>query len=523
MSIQGHNISYRYTNNCEYTLKGISFSLDQHSRIGLVGDNGAGKSTLLKILSGDFLSEGDFNCHMKTAALSQEVEDTTLRVIDLLYKNDKTLLKLRESVESFSDGDVSVFAAYDEQGGWEREVEIEKWLTRFQFHKEVLIRPLSKLSGGEKTKVNLITLLLQNPDILLLDEPTNHLDLKTILWLEEFLLQQKIPYLIISHDREFLDRTTTCTWELEDSGLEVFAGNYSYYRKMKQERYNHQLHLYEVQNRKIHQLKKALYKRKGWAISHQGETGNNGYAPVYEECSNSASKAMRQAKVIESRITSMIEKEEKKKPRLKRKARILFEEESGKAGRNCLTLEGVSKSFEKPLFRDLSLTVKHGERVAVTGSNGSGKTTLLKMITGDISDYEGRIFIPEGVKVSCFYQEADDLDFSNTILDEVTGGNLENQANVRHSLGSAGFIGDMVFKKVGELSPGERSKVALIKAMLSDSKLLILDEPTNHLEISMRESAEEALENYRGTIVFVSHDRRFVQKLATRELNLEEL
>ncbi|MGL1890402.1 MAG: ATP-binding cassette domain-containing protein [Spirochaetaceae bacterium] len=520
MLIQGQKISYRYKTNSEYTLEDISFRLDNKSKVGLIGDNGTGKSTLLKILIGQLKPEGLLTNSMEIAYLSQEVETESNKVIDLLYLKKEKLLNLRIAIEAFQDDDCTIFSDYQEAGGWDYEVQIDKWLTRFNFTKKDLYRDLIELSGGEKTKINLISLLLQDPDILLLDEPTNHLDLESTLWLESFLKSHKTPYIIISHDREFLDNITTTTWEIEDNRLEEYSGNYSFYKKMKEEKYNLEMHLYQEQCKKVNKLKKSLKDRKDWGLSHQAQTGPNGYAPIYEELKNKAKNTMRNAMVLENRIHLLIEKEEKKKPTIKESARIVFEQNLGKAGKNCITMENLGKSFTKNLFSDLNLVVKHGERVAVTGLNGSGKTTLLKMIMGLDINYSGRIFIPKNVLISYFSQEYEDLNHKNSILDEITDGELSNQGNVRRSLASIGFKADDVFRIIEELSPGEKSKVALVKAMLSNTNLLILDEPTNHLEIRTREVVEEALLNYKGTIIFVSHDRRFTKKVATSTFNL---
>ncbi len=229
--IQGSNISYRYRDNINYTLKNISFRLDQTSRVGLVGDNGAGKSTLINLISEELISEGQIIKDLKVGVLIQEIKSGAVRIIDHIYQNWKKLLDLRELIESYSSGDITIFSTYDELGGWDLECRIDKLLTIFNFQVSDLKRDLVELSGGEKTKVDLIKLLIDEPDLLLLDEPTNHLDLKTTLWLEYYLLKQKLPYLIVSHDREFLDRTTTTIWELENGALEIFSGNYSFYKQ----------------------------------------------------------------------------------------------------------------------------------------------------------------------------------------------------------------------------------------------------------------------------------------------------
>lgn len=518
--IQGTKISFRYNDGVIDILEDIQFRLDNRSRVGLVGDNGVGKSTLIKILTGDLIPTGQLVNEMKVGTLNQEIISMYNSVLDLIYSGQAELLTLRKQVNCYVDEDPIIFERYQELDGWNLELKIEEWFSRFLLPIEMLDRQVETLSGGEKTKINLISLLISEPDIMIMDEPTNHLDLETVTWLENFLIHQKLPYLIISHDREFLDRTVETIWELADKKLEVYSGNYSFYKKQKDELYSLQLHQYEVQRKKVNKLKKSLSHLKGRAIHHQPETGDEGYAPVYEELQNLSKKSMRYAKVMENRINQMIEKEECKKPQLKEKPRILFEEFSGKGGKNCLTIDKLFKSYERPVLSSFDLIVKHGERVAIIGRNGSGKTTLLKLIAGLEDDFDGRIFIPDGVKISYYAQEYENLDLNKSILDEITGGILYNQHNIRRSLASVGFPGDEVFRTIGDLSPGERSKVSVVKVMLSDSNLLIMDEPTNHLEISTREVVEEALSKYKGTIIFVSHDRRFVDKLATRKIEL---
>lgn len=514
MFIQGYGISYKNI------IDNISFRLDAHSRVGLVGDNGAGKTTLLKLISGTWKPDGIIKKEMLIGLLAQEVENQNCRVMDLLYRYSKELLTLREKIEKYNGDDYSIFTDYQDLGGWDFEVQLEKLLDRFKFKKTDIYRVVSELSGGEKTKINLIALLLQKPDIMLLDEPTNHLDLETTIWLENYLKNQRVPYLLVSHDREFLDKTVTTIWEIDSGKLEEFPGNYSFYKKSKDDKYNLELHLHEQQQKKINKLNKSLKSRKSWGLSHQGETGPNGYAPIYEDVKNRAKDTMRNAKVMESRINLLIEKEEKKKPVLKEPARIIFEEMDTRYGKNCLALENLEKSFNRTLFQDLNIVVKHGDKLAITGLNGSGKTTLLKMIMGFDKDYSGRIVIPRNLKMSYFSQEFDNLNYSNTILNEVSREILYNQGNIRKSLASIGFKGEEVFRKVSDLSSGEKSKVALVKAMLSHSQLLILDEPTNHLEIRTREVVEEALKNYKGTVIFVSHDRRFIKNVATKKYSL---
>lgn len=521
--IQAEKVSYRYTGNIDYTLKNISFRLDSNSRIGLIGDNGTGKTTLLKLLSRELAPEGVIDFRLEPGVLSQEISDLEMSVIEQIYNQHPQLLALKNQIENFTGEDLDVFSEYEELGGWDFETELEIWLSKFKLSEMFLRRSLKTLSGGEKTKVGIISLVMRSPDVLLLDEPTNHLDLESILWLEEYLKNQKKPYLVISHDRTFLDNTTTTTWEIDDGMLVHFSGNYSFYKQKKQEEHDLQKKLYEQQTKKIKQLTKDAQQKKKWALGFQGETGTNGYSPVYEDLQNLSKKSMRHAKVAQKRVERILEKEKQNRPEYKEPARIEFRQKKEKSGKNCLTIRNLSKSFSKNLFDDLNLIVSHGERVSITGVNGSGKTTLLKMIIGQETIDKGDIFTPENLAISYYSQEYENLDYSQTILDELTGGNYVDQANVRKSLGSIGFQGDDVFNKISDLSPGERSKVAIVKVMLSDSSLLLLDEPTNHLEIRTREVVEEALLRYKGTIIFVSHDRKFQEKIATRTFSLDRI
>lgn len=517
--IQADKISYRYNDNIDYTLKSISFRLDSGSRIGIVGDNGSGKSTLIRILAGRLKEEGLIYRGLNIGVLHQEDEASSKSVLDQLYINHSKLLNIRKKLDDYSDSYLHLFSEYDELGGWSLEAEIEKYLNCFQLSKKLLTRDLTNISGGEKTKIRIISLILQNPDFMLLDEPTNHLDLDTIVWLENFLVNQKKPYCIVSHDRAFLDKVSNKTWELEDGVLIEYAGNYSFYKDMKKQKNEYDQHNFIEQHRKITKLKKAVQQRKNWATKILSETGSNGYAPSSKKSDNKA--AMKRCKVLEKRIEMIIEKDEKEKPKYIEPARILFRQKEGKCGKLCLNIENLSKSFNITLFKEFNLKVRHGEKIAITGKNGSGKTTLLKMIMGIESYDEGTINIPESVDISYFSQEYENLNYSNTLLDEITGGDYGNQSNVRRSLGSIGFTGDSVFDKVGDLSPGERSKLAIIKVMLSESSLLLLDEPTNHLELRTREVVEEALTSYKGTIIFISHDRMFIDKIATSICKLE--
>jgi len=519
LEIKGNKVSYRYSDNVEYTFKEISFSLTPTSKVGLIGENGSGKTTLIKLITGKLPSEGRISGNMTIGVLDQVMDGKYQQVMDFLYKDREDLLNSRQQIENFTGEDCSVFTYYQDLGGWEREGVIEKWLNRFGFDKKVLYRDLSELSGGEKTKLSLITLLIKDVDLLVLDEPTNHVDLPTLQWLETFLINQNKPYLLISHDRHFLDKTVTSIWEIEERNLKVYSGNYTSYKKEKEQELALQTHQFQVQKKKVKQLSRTMDKRIGWAQSYQGETRSGGYAPKYEDVTNAGARAMRRAKVIENRIKLMLEKEERKMPRLKAPPRISFGE-GIKKGRYTLTVEGLSKAYDKPLMENLSFRLSPGDRLAVTGLNGSGKSTLLKMILGEIKPDKGRIYLPEETKVAYISQEYDNLDPEKTILEEILQGDYSLETKARLSLGTVGFRGDLVFQEINTLSPGEMCKVSIVKAMQEEASLLIFDEPMNHLDINTREVLEEALKGYPGALIFVTHDRRFLES-ATMMINMD--
>jgi len=530
--ISGTEILFKYENSAENILENINFKINSHSSIGLIGKNGCGKSTLFKIVLNELeidrgnIYRGDYSI----GYLPQDISlgnDLTAEEYFFSLKSELEELKkyidsYYDTISSISDDKLSEYVAlYSEKGGYEYEVAVENAFSRAGFNKEDIKRKIETFSGGEKTRLALSAVTLESPDLLLLDEPTNHLDREGIEELENYLKNIKIPFIVISHDRKFLDNCINTIWEIKNKSLTLYSGNYSFYKNTKEEKFSHDMLMYKTQQRKVKQLKKSLSDRKDWAKSHQTETGPNGYAPSYESVTNFAKSSMKRAKNIEKRLEMMIEKEEAEKPFIEKKRKICFSDKGVLKNKIVLSSESLSKSFGfKDVLNNLSFEVENGSRTAVTGINGSGKSTLLKILTGEISDYEGNIKKAPSARVAYYAQEHETLNEDKSIIENVADTSKDKQERARTILGSLNIRRDMVYQKVSELSSGEKSKVAMAKIILSGANLLILDEPTNHLEIDAREAIENALQEYNGTILFVSHDRYFIEKLATDYIEL---
>ena len=528
--IKANNLRFCYETMVENLLDDISFEIHNTGRIGLIGKNGCGKTTILKLLMGK-LKPTSGNIYFRNdlifGFLPQEINlPENVSVSDYLWKVNPQLFRLKKKIDNlkkYSDEEiVNILSEFEKNRGYRFENRFEKLLSQFELEKEMLSRSLNSLSGGEKTKIAFCRIMLKEPDLVFMDEPTNHLDIKTLLWLENYLQKITVPFLIISHDRRFLDNCVNEIWELENKKLRIFSGNYSFYKNEKDTEFNRKLHRYEVQKRKIKQLKKTLTQRRSWALNHQAQTGKEGFAPVYEMITNPAKSAMKRAKNIETRIQKEIEKEESEKPFIEKKRKILIQESDLKS-RYVLKVENLTKSFgSKNVFQNLSFSVHNHSRLAINGANGSGKSTLLKILVGEIADFKGKFSWNPQVKIGYYSQEFENLNEENSIIDEVIQGNYEIQSQARTILGSLNIRKDKVYQRITSLSIGERSKVALAKIIVSDANVLILDEPTNHLEISARVALEDALLGFSGTIIFVSHDRYLKEKLAKTYLDLSE-
>lgn len=509
-----NNISKSY--GVSEVLGNISFNLQEGDRAGLVGTNGAGKSTLFKIIAGELSHDSGevFVQKDKTIGyLSQDMSlDSSNTVLEEMLKVYQDLInmenRIREleilisSKESMENADYhnSLMKEYsnllDEFGarnGYGYRSFIKGVLSGLGFSEGDLDKKINVLSGGEKTRVALGKLLLIKPDILLLDEPTNHLDLDAVEWLEDFLKSYKGCLFIISHDRFFLDEITNKMFELENHRMEEYTGNYSAYTKEREKRKENLLKLYELQQKEIERQEAIIERFRSY----------------------NREKSIKQA---ESREKALDRLDRIEKPAQDQSAANISFQTRIRSGNDVLDVYDLSKSYEnRTLFSGLKFQIKRGERVALIGPNGTGKTTIFKIILGLVGQDSGDVTLGRNVNIGYYDQEQSGLDENKTVIDEVWDAYPTlTQTRLRTILGSFLFRGEDVFKTIGLLSGGEKSRVALIKLILSESNFLLMDEPTNHLDILSKEALENALINYDGTIFTISHDRYFLNRVATR-------
>lgn len=502
-------------------LENITFNVQDGDRVGFVGINGAGKSTLFKIIVGElpFDSGNLYVARDKTIGyLPQDMAlnssctiiEEMLKVYQDIIDMEKQINKLETMISDeqyIRDEDAhsrlleqysNLLEKFGEKNGYGYKSFIRGVLTGLGFKEEDMGKKINILSGGQKTRVALAKLLLIKPDILLLDEPTNHLDLDAVEWLEDFLKAYKGSVFIISHDRFFLDVTTNRIFELSNHRLEEYNGNYSSYVKESEIRRENLLKQYELQQKEIARQEAIIERFRSY----------------------NREKSIKQA---ESREKALGKIERIEKPdREPQAARITFETRI-RSGNDVLSLRDLSKSFgSKNLFKDISLDIKRGERVALIGPNGTGKTTLFRIIMGSVNPDSGTVQLGRNVNTGYYDQEQSDLDESKNIIDEIWDAYPDlTETRLRTILGAFLFTGEEIFKPIKLLSGGEKSRVAMIKLILSKSNLLLLDEPTNHLDIISKEALESALNNYDGTIFTISHDRYFLNKVAQRILYLD--
>ena len=383
-------------------------------------------------------------------------------------------------------------------GGYELEEKFKKICSGFKFDNDFLKKEYNNLSGGEKTIVNLATILLKNPSILLLDEPTNHLDLETLEWLENFLIEYKGTILLISHDRYFLDKVTTKTILLENGHTKIYFGNYSYFLEEDERRTLAEFEMYKTQQKQIEKMKESIKKLR--------EFGRLAGNEMFFKRAKSIEKRLEKIDVLEKRV-------EKKLP--------IKINSCSKAGKDILVIKNLNKSYgDNIIFNNFNMEVYGGEKIQLKGKNGSGKSTLIKMILGDDKSFSGDIKINPSVKIGYIPQEIKFNNESDTILEYFLENYNVSETEARNFLAKYMFYGENVFKRLKELSGGERVRLLIAKLVIKQTNFLILDEPTNHLDISTRELLEENLKEYKGTILFVSHDRYFANKIAEREINI---
>ena len=493
-------------------LDGITFQIDQGERVGLLGRNGAGKSTLFRILTGELEpDEGQaiIASGRRVGLISQiPVYPAGCTVEDVLRSAFARLQKLGEEMESLTErmaageNDPALLRRYDTLsarfeafGGYDTDVAVDKVANGLSIPRDMRQRLFDALSGGEKTRVNLGRLILEDTDILLLDEPTNHLDLHATEWLEDYIARFRGTVLTISHDRYFLDRVVTRVIEIEDGKPNFYSGNYSFYAVEKERRYQERMKQYEKEQAKIHQLEKAADQLRLWAFQGMDKT-------------------YRRAISMEKRIERMRTTAKPTKAK-KMDARFSSAEFHGD---EVLALKGLTKGFDgRTLFEGINLRMEGGERIGLIGDNGTGKSTLLKMIVGEENPDAGRIRQGPQVRPAYLPQivHFDHPEWS--ILDNMLAAKRGlSPQSARNRLAAYDFRGEDVFKPVSVLSGGEQSRLRLCMLMDDEINLLILDEPTNHLDIASREWIEEAVESYDGALLFVSHDRYFINRFATR-------
>ncbi len=498
----------------EYLLDGLTFDIQQGERVAILGRNGCGKTTLFNILTGQMEYDGGevyVNPAKKLGLISQipQFPDGYL-VEDVLRSAYRDVLNAKRRMESLeaamaegATGELlseydTLVSRYEAGGGYEMDVEVDKVCNGLGISHQQRGQEFASLSGGEKTRVNLARLLLEKTDILLLDEPTNHLDLSSVEWLEGYINSFKGTVLAISHDRYFLDKVAQRVIEITDGHAEFYSGNYSFYMEEKQARFDLQMKQYEQEQAKLKQLGYTVERMKGWGINNR---------TLY-----------RRAMSIQHRM-ERIKKTEKPKTEKTMKASFGEKDFSGDV---VFKLKNVSKAFDgRTLFSDVTLNVEGGERIAIVGDNGTGKTTFLKCLLGE-ENCAGKIQFGPTVKWAYLPQlisfEHPERSLYDTMLYEK---NCSPQV-ARDRLGAFLFQGEDVFKKVGELSGGERNRLRLCMLMDEKINLLILDEPTNHLDIASREWVEAAIEEFEGALLFVSHDRYFIEKFAERIWSLED-
>lgn len=497
-------------------LDGLSFQVDTGERVGLLGPNGCGKTTLLRILTGvmDY-DEGDVVIApgKRMGLISQipvypagfTVEDVLDTAFEPLHKMEAEMNAISQRLAE-GENDPSLLSRYDKLtvafqagGGYGTETNKNKVSNGLSISTAMRAQLFDQLSGGEKTRVNLARLILEDTDILLLDEPTNHLDLRATEWLEEYLEKFKGTVLTVSHDRYFLDKVVDRVIEIQGGKAEFYAGNYSFFVLEKERRYEERLRQYEKEQAKIEQLEKAAEQLRIWAYSGMDKT-------------------FRRAKSMEKRIEKMRTMD---KPTKERKMEVRFGEREFR-GDEVLTIKGLTKGFgERTLFDGVNLEVAGGERIALIGDNGTGKSTLLKLILGEELPDAGKLRMGPTVKTGYLPQHVHFDHPERSLVDTMIYDLDCSASSARNRLASFKFRGEDVFKPVSALSGGEQSRLRLCMLMDEKINLLVLDEPTNHLDIQSREWIEEAVEEYEGNLLFVSHDRYFIDRFANRIWLLE--
>lgn len=516
MILNATNISKSFGSN--EIIKDATFLVNEHEKVAIVGVNGAGKTTLLKILTGEESADSGSITLAKDAKLGylRQINnvDSALSIIDELYtviepilNMEKRMSQMQEDMKHLTGSELeelyssytALTHSYELMDGYAAKSRVVGILKGLGFEEADFDRKINTLSGGQKTRVFLAKLLLEEPDIILLDEPTNHLDLRSIEWLESYLLNYKGAVIIVSHDRYFLDKIVSKVIDIENGNVQMYLGNYTDFSNKKQMLLDARMKEYLNQQQEIKHQEAVITKLKQF----------------------NREKSIKRA---ESRQKQLEKIERVEAPQTYSENMRLSLDISKESGKDVLTVHNLSKSFEhKKLFWDINFEIKRGERVAIIGDNGTGKTTLLKIINGLLNPDTGEVIYGSNVSVAYYDQEHQVLHMDKTLFDELSDTYPEmTNTQIRNILAAFLFTGEDVYKKIADLSGGERGRVSLVKLMLSRANFLLLDEPTNHLDIVSKDVLENALNNFPGTVCYVSHDRYFINKTATRILDLTE-
>lgn len=522
IEIELNNIIKNY--GLKNVLNGMNLTLKTGERAAIIGCNGAGKSTVLKIImKQENISAGTINIR-KNATIGMlrqiyEYEETNPNVYTFLQRSFEhffeleTKLKKLEDEMSYEKDDEkmsellqkygNVQQKYIQMGGYDIQEKFNKICSGLQINEKMLNQNYNDLSGGEKTIVNLGALLLKEPSILLLDEPTNHLDMEKLEWLEKFLKEYKGTILMVSHDRYFLDKIATKTILLENGKEKIYFGNYSYFLKEDEKRTLAEFENYKDQQKMIKKMKESIKTLRKF-----GELAKN-------------EMFFKRAKSIEKKLAKI---EQLPQVDLEQKTLLNFKLNiDSRSGKDVVIINNLNKNFEsKNIFENANLQIHYGEKIALIGKNGTGKSTLLKIIMNEDCEYTGEIKIGQSVNIGYIPQEIKFEDDNQTILNFFEQFDNRNETEIRTSLAKYMFRGNDVFKKVSSLSGGEKVRLILAKLLKQNINFLILDEPTNHIDIETRELLEEAIKEYSGTVLFVSHDRYFINNLAERIVEVKE-
>ncbi len=489
-------------------------------RIALIGSNGCGKTTLFKLITGNCKANDGIISIRKGATIglldqipTKVADDCQVRKILIsglqeVYAIEEKMREIETKMASCDPNKLNSLLKeygklqelFEKVGGYEVEQKINKVCNGFKISDKMLDRTFNSLSGGEKTIINLAALILKSPDILLLDEPTNHLDIDTLEWLEKFLSSYNGTIIISSHDRYFLDQVATKTVLIDKGKAIIFHGNYSYYLKENERRIISEFENYKNQQKQIEAMKNAIKKLREW-----GKVGDN-------------ERFFKRANCIEKRLEKL---EKLDKPESKKELPLSFEIEK-RSGQDVLISNKIGIILgEKVLFKNATFSITYGERVCLMGKNGSGKSTLIKALLGNINISDGTIKIGSNVMMGYMPQEIEFISDNITVLEFARDIFYGTETQLRATLSKFLFYGENVFKRVGSLSGGEKVRLKLFELIQKKANFLILDEPTNHIDIDTKEILEDALNEYQGTLLFVSHDRYFINKLAQKILHIE--